>query len=104
MKKDFSEAITCATKMLDHHDRMKNAYFFTPPQSASSRRSYEKYHTLDIEFEYRGHTYSYESECDCSCRNVYFKDAFLFDGEKTTATKVKNVLAKMQKEAENIAE
>lgn len=104
MKKDLSEAITNATKMLDHHDRMKNAFFFTPPKSASARRSYEKYHTLDIQFEYKGHTYAYESECECSCRNVYFTDGFRYDGKKTTATKIKNVLAKMEEEAESSKE
>lgn len=104
MKKDLSEAITTATKMLDHHDRMKNAYFFTPPQSASSRRSYEKYHSMKVEFEYEGHTYAYESECECSCKNVYFTDGFHYDGKKTTATKVKNALAKMQEEVENTEE
>lgn len=104
MQQDLKDAITIASNMLDHHDRMKGAYFYNPPKHACDRRSYEKYHSMTIDFEYQGHTYKYISKCECSCHNVYFSDGFYFDGRKTTATKISNALKKMQVEMESIKE
>jgi len=96
MKKDLTECITKATKMLEHHAQMRNVYFFTPPGHASARRSYEKKHTMKMEFEYLNHTYSYESDCKCSCKHIYFTDGFQYDGKKTTSKRIENILAKMR--------
>lgn len=98
MRKDLIQKIKAAQEMLDHHEQMRKAYFFTPPSIADMRRRYERKHTISESFEYDGHTYEYLSHCHCSCRNVYFKDNFLFDDKKTTCTKIKNVLKKMEAE------
>lgn len=92
----LQSSIIIAEKMLAHHEQMRNAYFFTPPKSAVSRRNYEMQHTKELSFDYEGHTYKYSSNCTCSCRYVYFSDNFVYDGKRTTARRVKNLLAKMQ--------
>lgn len=62
---------------------MKNAYFFTSPSSAASRRSYERYHSHPlVEWVEGGHTYTAEFIVSCSCRNVYARGEYTRDGKK----------------------
>lgn len=89
-------AIKLANEAIQHHETMKNSYFFTPPGNASSRRRYEERHTLEISFEFNGHLYEYSATCNCSCKYVYFQDAFYFDGNKTTVTKFENAIKRME--------
>lgn len=80
-------------------EKFKGAYFFTPPTSASARRSYEEYHSIPFfSFEYNGVEYTCEYRISCSCRNVYAQGIYTRNGNKTTLTAIKNVLKKMKAE------
>ena len=104
MKKDLNNNIDVADKMLSNHSRMRNAFFYTPPLRADGRRSYEDRYSMDERFEYNGHAYEYHARCSCSCKNVYFNDYFLYDGKKTTSTRISNVLKKMEDELKACSE
>lgn len=78
-------------------DRMKSAYFFTPPTSAGERRSYEKRHSHPlVEWTEGGHTYTARYDVSCSCKNVYASGEYTKDGRKTTLTAIKNSLKRMK--------
>ena len=83
--------------IVDEAAVMKNAYFFTSPSSASSRRSYERYHSHPLaEWVEGGHTYTAEFIVLCSCHNVYARGEYTRDGKKTTLTAIKNSLKRME--------
>ena len=75
-RKELLEKIEDA---ISFHEKLKNAYFFDPPSSASSRRSYEKQNQRDIKFAYNGMNYSYRGYVTCSCKNVYYYGTFSVD-------------------------
>ena len=75
-RKELLEKIEDA---INFHEKFKNAYFFDPPSSASSRRSYEKQNQRDIKFAYNGMNYSYRGYVTCSCKNVYYYGTFSVD-------------------------
>lgn len=74
------------------HESMKNAYFFTPPQSANSRRYYEKKHSRKYDFIYDGVQYCFDISTRCSCKNVYYSSCFLVDGVCKDIRAVKKLL------------
>ena len=78
-------------------ETMKNAYFFNPPCSAGSRRSYEKQHSHPlVSWEDGGHTYTAEFTVTCSCKNIYVYPSYTKDGKKTTLTAIKNSYNRMK--------
>jgi len=72
----MKDLIQTLNRIIDLHECMKGAYFFTPPNDAQSRRRYEDKHTLYSEFEYKGNRYYVKQETTCSCRNVYYKISY----------------------------
>ena len=77
-------------------DHMRSAYFFQPPNSASSRRAYEKRHTHEeITWTESGHTYTAAYDVSCSCANVYARGTYTRDGKKTTLTAIRNSYKRM---------
>ena len=82
--------------IIDEAERMRNAYFFPPISSASSRRAYERRHSHDeITWTESGHTYTAEYEVSCSCANVYARGTYTRDGKKTTLTAIRNSYKRM---------
>ena len=78
-------------------EAMKNAYFFQPPQSASARRSYEKYHSHDeVCWVEGGNTYTARYTVSCSCRNVYASGDYTRNGKPTTLTAIRNSLKRLE--------
>lgn len=72
-------------------EAMKNAWFFTPPCHAGSRRSYERYHSHDmVTWTENGHEYTAKFTVNCSCNNVYAYGEYTKDGKKTTLTAIRN--------------
>jgi len=71
---------------------MRNCYFWTPPQNASGRRSYENYKSNYIKFKLDGKEYEVEQDCRCSCRNIYFSTCILVDGVKKDIRALKKLL------------
>ena len=93
-----SKALIADIEMIvDEAERMKKAYFYTPPMNAAGRRSYEQYHSHGpVEWSEGGHTYSAEYSVSCSCHNVYAKGIYYRDGNKTTLTTIKNSLKRLK--------
>ena len=87
------------SEIIEEAERMKGAYFFTPPCNASGRRSYEKHHSHGpVEWDEGGHHYTAEYSVNCSCRNVYASGNYTKDGNKTTLTAIRNSFKRLQKE------
>ena len=83
--------------IIDTAEKFRNAYFWSAPQTAGMRRSYEQYHSVpEIEWEEGGHTYTAAYEVQCSCRNVYAAGRYTRDGKKTTLTAIRNSLARLK--------
>ena len=72
-------------------EHMRSAYFFQPPTSANSRRSYERRHSHDtVTWTENGHIYTAAYIVACSCANVYARGEYTRDGKKTTLTAIRN--------------
>lgn len=85
------DIINAIRTIIDEADKMRSAYFFTPPTSAGGRRSYERYHSHDqITWTESGHTYTAAYSVSCSCRNVYARGEYTRDGKPTTLTAIRN--------------
>ena len=69
--------------IIDLHEKMRGSYFYNPPMSASSRRSYEKYNSLTSEFTFNNQKITVEQNTSCSCKNVYYKMYITIDGQRT---------------------
>ena len=88
--------------LIETAEKMRNAYFWHPSSSASSRRWYEKKNSVPmIEWSEGGHDYTAEFVVSCSCKNIYTYGNYTRDGKKTTLTAIKNSLKRMkEKEAQ----
>lgn len=84
------------TRAIDHHERFRNAYFFTPPQSAGERRRYEKRNSITVKFQYDGHEYIYWCDIYCSCKYVYYNHGFGIDDEGATVRPFKKVQTELE--------
>ena len=92
-----NEIIQVLEAIIERVAKFKNSYFWTPPQNARARRDYEKYYSIPaLEFEFGGNKYLAEFTVECSCNNVYAKGVYFKNGNKTTLTAIKNVLAKIK--------
>lgn len=94
------QTITGIRQILEEAERMKNAYFFSPPQSAGERRNYEKFHSCpEITWTESGHIFTASFSVSCSCRNVYAAGDYTKDGKKTTLTAIRNSYKRLTAEA-----
>jgi hypothetical protein len=93
------ETIAAIHNIIQLADKMRAAYFFTPPTNAKGRRSYEKSNShAPVTWTDEGHEYSAEFKTDCSCKNVYAKGIYTRDGKRTTLKAIKNSVARLEKE------
>lgn len=69
--------------IIDLHEKMRGAYFYTPPGNATGRRSYERKNSMTTEFEYAGQRIEIVQDTQCSCKNVYYKMSINIDGRGT---------------------
>ena len=91
-----AEIIATVREIISTAEMMRNAWFFTPPTSASARRAYERKHSHDVIMWQDGkHTYSAAYECICSCKNVYARGLYTKDGKPTTLTAIRNSLNRL---------
>lgn len=68
--------------VIELHEKMKKAYFFTPPYTSEKRRSYEQENSLKLKFKNDKKIYSVEAITECSSKNVYFKLSVYENGKK----------------------
>jgi hypothetical protein len=80
------------TEIVTLHSKMGGAFFYSPPSTASARRSYEKNHSLDYDFAVDGKKYSVDIVTSCSCKNVYYNCTITVDGVKKNITAIKKLL------------
>ena len=73
-------------------EKMSNAYFWSPPTSAASRRNYEKSNSLELNIIINNKTYQGTINVACSCRNIYVSRRLFVDGEKKRITALKKVI------------
>ena len=69
-------------EMIEHWERFKSCYFWSPPCNASGRRSEEKRHARDIDFLVDGIPCNYSVQVSCSCRNYYCSRDMTEDGRR----------------------
>lgn len=68
-------------EMIEHWERFAKCYFWSPPSSASGRRSEERRHYRNIDFLANEIVVSYSVEVSCSCRNYYCNRTLIVGGE-----------------------
>lgn len=73
-------------------EKLAGAYFWTPPSSASARRSYEKYQSRDISITIDSTVIEGSISVSCSCRNVYVTRKLVVNGEQKRITALKNLI------------
>lgn len=98
--------VTTATKgmlqsIIDLHNKMKGAYFYSPPQQAYARRRYEEHNSMSTEFVLDGEEILVEQITSCSCKNVYYSMSIYIDGKITDKNIrfIKNILKELDKAA-----
>jgi len=90
----LSESQLCKVQSaIDHHERFKNAYFWSPPANAAGRRSYESKNSFSVKFKHNGDVYEYDSSVSCSCKNVYYRGTFTVNGKRKTVRAFKNLVS-----------
>ena len=88
--------------IMDSAERCKNAYFWQSPQSANSRRSFERENSVpEITWKDGKDVYTAEYAVKCSCNNVYARGIYTRNGRKTTLTAIKNSYNRLLKEEQN---
>jgi hypothetical protein len=65
--------------IINLHEKMRGCYFYSSPQNASSRRSYERYNSLTSEFEHNNQKITVIQDTECSCKNVYYSMKIYID-------------------------
>lgn len=89
--------ITSIQEIVDEADRMRNAYFFTPPGKYEERCAYGARHSHDtVCWEEGGHSYTATYYVKCSRHNVYAHGYYTRDGKVTTLRAVKNSLRRLR--------
>ena len=82
IKKRKESLINQIDSVISHHEKWSRSYFWTPPGSASSRRSSEKQNSFEVPIHFDGDLYYYESSVTHSCRNVYYTGTFEHNDKK----------------------
>jgi len=83
------------TEIIEQNTKFKNAYFFTPPQHAHQRRSYESRQSISHCFYYfkdrKKIAIDLDFDVSCSCKNVYINRNYSINGIKCNIAKIKNL-------------
>ena len=92
-----NEIIAHLENVIDTAETCRNAYFWTPGGTASSRRRNESRRNIPaVEFEIGKDTWEIGYSYSESCSNVYASGAYYRNGKKTTLTAVRNLLKKLE--------
>lgn len=60
-------------KAIQHHEDMKNSYFWSSPSHAYSRRKYEEDNSFTYKIEMTNGYVEIVQNVECSCANIYYK-------------------------------
>lgn len=87
-----AEIVNICQAVIDHHEKFKNCYFWSPPTSASQRRHMEARDSQAFEIEYCGDSYQFDQTVRCSCKSVYYSATFRRGGKDKDIRTVKALL------------
>ena len=59
--------------VIELHEKMSGAYFFSSPCNSAGRRSYEAFNSLTTEFTHDKQKIKIIQETTCSAKNIYYK-------------------------------
>ena len=89
--KELKQIKNRLAEIVDRHERLSKAYFWTPAKDSASRRDAEKRNNDVFRTELLGGIRA-ENNYKESCQNVYYHGYFYVDGKKTTVKKIKNII------------
>ncbi len=75
---------------ISEHDYHKNCYFWSPPGSASQRRSKEW--DRELKFKYKGQDVEVSQSVSYSCSNVYYSFCVYVDSLRKNITFLKKLV------------
>ena len=95
-RRKMSELIHRIEDVVDMADKMKNAWFWEGGGNESTRKYYDKKHSVpEVCWEDGGKKYSAEFCTSSSYRHVYTKGYYYRDGKETTLTAIRNSYYRM---------
>lgn len=76
-----------------HWEALNGSYFWTPPSSASGRRSYEKRQAMELKsIVVYGNKYCGTISVSCSCKNIYITKCLYCNDVQVKITAIKKLL------------
>ena len=83
-------------RLLQLHDMLQKCFHWSPPPTASARRSFEtKFRASPVSWREGSHEYSAKPSLFCSAANIYYKAVFEVDGRRTNVTTIRNSFKRM---------
>jgi hypothetical protein len=79
---------------IELHESLKSAFFWTPPQLATARRTFEASHSkAPLVLGLGGAlVISTESNTSCSCKNVYYRLSVTVNGKRSDVRTLRGLL------------
>lgn len=84
------------SKIIEMNQKLNKAYFYTPPQNASARRSYEKKYSAEYSETINNVKFFAESRTKCSCKNIYHHAIYLINDIVVNKTKFISFMEKIE--------
>lgn len=85
-------------EVLAWHESMKNSYFWSGLQGASSRRHWEAKNNKEFSFDYHKKHYYIAQNAEISCKNVYTSLTVIVDSKKKDVRAIKKVIKLLEEE------
>ena len=80
--------------IISQHEKFRDSYMWSSPDSASSRRLYEKQNSREpISFMFQGKVYGIEQTVNCTWKNVYYSISVIVDGVSKNINSLKKLVA-----------
>lgn len=93
----YYETIVKLEDIIEEAQKLKHAYFFTPPRTSTGREMYEEEHSWDmVSWEENGDEYTAEFKVECSAKHIIAKGYYTKNGNKTNLTAIKNSLKRLK--------
>ena len=92
----MNEKLAIIGRIIETAEKFRNAYFWSPPNTAAGRRQMERYNNIDrVEWSEGDHNYTAEYTVNVTCSNVYAYGTYTRDGRRTTLTAIRNSYNRM---------
>lgn len=87
-----SDNLKQINEFIDLWTKMSKCYFWSPPGSASARRSYENKHSLNLDITIENKNYVGSISTSCSCKIIYCIKTLYVDGIKKNILSLKKLV------------